>query len=108
MPSGESWMHRHTMHVPDRVRLPEHVPVSWIGPPPSDEETRTVWESLTEEPVIDHAALVERVGERLFRRDLDTVGGLADIGFLRPFYVAHARRLVAALDGTRLRVGKSA
>ena len=67
-----------------------------------------VWESFTEAPVIDHAALVERVAERLFRRDLDTVGVVADIGFFRPFYLAHARRLVAALDGTLLRIGRGA
>jgi hypothetical protein len=29
----------------------------------------------------------------------------ADVGFFRPFYDAHARRIVAALAGTQLRIG---
>ena len=98
-------MHRHTTGVARPTPVPEHTPVAWIGAPPADEESRVVWESLKARPGIDHAALVERVAERLFRRDLDTVGAVADVGFFLPFYLAHARRLIAALDGTLLRIG---
>ena len=98
-------MHRHTTSVSQPRPVSARAPVTWIGAPPADEESRVVWQALAEDRVSDYAALVERVAERLFRRDLETVGAVADIGFFQPFYRAHARRLIAALDGTLLRIG---
>ena len=101
-------MHRQTTVVSNSTPVPAQAPVTWIGEPPADEESRVVWQTLTDERVSGYAALVERVAERLFRRDLETFGAVADIGFFQPFYLVHARRLIAALDGTRLRVGRPA
>ena len=99
-------MHRLTTLVSKPAPIPADAPVSWTGAPPADEEARVVWESLAEG--IGYAALVERVAERLFRRDLATLGASADVGFFRPFYVAHARGVIAALARTRLRIGEPA
>lgn len=98
-------MHRPSAPAATRAPVPADAPITWIGGPPDDEDARMVWETLTHERVARHGALVERVAERLFRRDLRSIGAVADIGFFRPFYVAHARALVAALDGTLLRIG---
>lgn len=80
-------------------------PITWTGDPPTDEEARVVWETFAGAPALGYAVLVERVGERLFRLDLERFGVSADVGFFRPFYDAHARRIVAALAGTQLRIG---
>jgi hypothetical protein len=101
-------MHRLTTPVSNRAPIADDAAVTWIGGPPADEEAHVVWHALAAEHVRGYAALVERVGERLFRRDLETIGAAADIGFFRPFYLAHARQLVAALDGTLLRIGAPA
>ena len=98
-------MHRQSAIASPRAPVPADAPITGIGSPPDDEDARMVWETITHEGVTTYAALVDRVGERLFRRDLDSLGAAADIGFFRPFYLAHARALVAALDGTRLRIG---
>ena len=100
-------MHRHTTNGSDVVHEPGHASISWIGPAPADDDTRTVWDCFAAAPVVDHAWLVERVADRLFRRDLDTVGAVADVGFFRRFYLPHARRLIAALDGTLLRIERT-
>ena len=94
--------------VSNRAPIADDAAVTWIGGTPADEEARVVWQAVTGEHVSRYAALVERVGERLFRRDLEEIGAAADIGFFRPFYRVHARRLIAALDGTLLRIGASA
>jgi hypothetical protein len=101
-------MHRQTILVSNPAPIAADAPVTWIGPPPDDEEARVVWDALGGEGPRVHGALVERVGERLFQRDLPSLGAAADIGFFRPFYLAHARRLIAALAGTRLRIGTPA
>jgi len=101
-------MHRLTSMVSNPAPVPADAPVTWTGEPPADEEARAIWEALEDAHALGYAALVERVGERLFRRDLETFGVSADVGFFRPFYLAHARRLIAALAGTRLRIGGSA
>ena len=98
-------MHRPSAPAATRAPVPAGAPITWIGGPPDDEDARMVWQTVTREAVTTYAALVDRVGERLFRRDLDSLGAAADIGFFRPFYLAHARALVAALDGTLLRIG---
>lgn len=95
-------MHRLTLGS-NLAPIPADAPVSWTGDPPAEEEARVVWDSLTEG--VRYAALVERVAERLFRRDLDTFGVSADVGFFQSFYVAHARHIVTGLAGTRLRIG---
>jgi hypothetical protein len=99
-------MHRQLALASTRAPVPADAPITWIGSPPADEDARVVWDTLVHEGVTRHAALVDRVGERLFRRELRSLGAAADIGFFRPFYVAHARALVAALDGTALRIGR--
>lgn len=101
-------MSRPVTLVSNRVPIADDAAVAWIGPAPADEESQVVWQALTGERVSRYGALVERVAERLFRRDLQTIGAAADIGFFRPFYVAHARGLVAALDGRLLRIGSPA
>ena len=99
-------MHRPSVLAATRAPVPADAPITWLGGPPDDEDARIVWETLTRDRIARHGALVERVAERLFRRDLRSIGAAADIGFFRPFYVAHARALVAALDGTTLRIGR--
>jgi H2-forming N5,N10-methylenetetrahydromethanopterin dehydrogenase-like enzyme len=98
-------MLRHPTIVSSSVPIPADAPITWIGGRPLDEETRVVCDAITREQVTRYAALVEHVGERLFRRDLQSVSTAADLGFFRPFYLAHARALLAALDGTLLRIG---
>ena len=98
-------MYRPSTIVSRSAAVPPDATVAWIGGPPPDEEAHLIWDALTHEHVSGYAALVERVGEGLFRRDLKCVGAVADIGFFRPFYLAHARALVARLDGALLRVG---
>jgi len=81
--------------VSNPAPIPADTPVVWTGDPPANEPAR----------VLPYAVLVERVGERLFRLDLERAGVSADVGFFRPFYDVHARRLVAALAGAQLRLG---
>ena len=101
-------MHRQTILVSISAPIPADAPVTWIGQPPAEEEAHVVWEALDGEGATAYGALVERVGERLFRRDLESLGAAADIGFFRPFYLAHARGLISALAGTCLRIGTPA
>lgn len=99
-------MQRPTTVVSNPAAIPADAPVTWIGGPPADEEARAVWESLGDGA--RYGELIERVAERLFRRDLADLGASADVGFFRPFYTALARQLVAALAGTSLRIGRPA
>jgi hypothetical protein len=92
----------------ERASAAGAVLVTWTGDPPAGEDARVIWQTLGQHPGITHDALVERVAETLFRRDLEAFGAAADIGFLRPFYVALARERIAMLDGTLLRVGAPA
>src|SRR5262245_54866398 len=101
-------MHRLISPVSNRTSVPDDAPVAWIGGRPADDDALAVWQALNEDHVTTVAALVERTGDRLFRRDLDVIGGAADVGFFRPFYLAHARRIVATLAGTLLRIGPAA
>jgi hypothetical protein len=101
-------MHPLISIVSNPAPVPADAPVTWTGEPPAEEEARVIWEALAGARPLGYAALVERVGERLFRRDLETFGVSADVGFFRPFYLAHARRLIGALAGTRLRIGGAA
>ena len=80
-------------------------PVAWIGGAPTDEDAHVVWDTITRRRITRYAAVIEDVGERLFRRDRVRVGSLLDIGFLQPFYHAYARELLARLDGSLLRIG---
>ena len=98
-------MLRLSSFVSNSAPIPADTPVTWTGDPPADEEARVVWEAFAGAPALRYAVLVERVGERLFRLDLGRFGVSADVGFFRPFYDAHARRIVAALAGTQLRIG---
>jgi hypothetical protein len=82
-------------------------PIAWIGGTPTDEDACAVWDAVTRRGITRYAAVVEDVGERLFRRDLARVGGALDIGFFQPFYRAYARELVGRLDGTLLRIGEA-
>lgn len=82
-------------------------PVTWIGGAPTDEDARVVWDTLTRRAITRYAAVVEDVGERLFRRDLARMGGAADIGFFQAFYRAYARELLGQLDGLFVRIGRA-
>ena len=85
----------------------DDAPIAWIGGTPTDEDAFAVWDTVTRRGIGRYAAVVEDVGERLFRRDLARVGGALDIGFFQPFYRAYARELLGRLDGTRLRIGEA-
>jgi hypothetical protein len=85
--------------------IPTDTPVVWIGGPPADADARAAWEALAGRGPRVYQAVIEDVGERLFRRDLAQLGGPADIGFFQPFYRAHARDVLRRLDGTQLRIG---
>ena len=91
--------------VSERATIADDTPVTWTGGPPAGEDARVIWQTLQHHPSLMHGALVERVGEALFRHDLEAIGAAADIGFFRPFYLALARQRIAALDGTLLRIG---
>ena len=91
--------------VSERAPIADDAPVTWTGGPPTGEDARVIWQTLREHPGRPHRALAECVGEALFRHDLEAIGAAADIGFFRPFYLALARRRIAALDGTLLRIG---
>jgi len=95
-----------TTPVSTPAPVPSDAPVTWIGGPPADEDARLVRDALDEGT--RYGALIERVAEGLFRRDLAALGAVADVGFFRPFYTALARQIVAGLTGTRLRIGGSA
>jgi hypothetical protein len=82
------------------------VPIVWIGGAATDEDARVVCETLTHRGVTRYAAVVEDVGERLFRRDLARLGATLGIGFFQPFYRAYARELLGQLDGTFVRIGR--
>jgi len=101
-------MHPLAMLVSNAAAVPADAAVVWIGDSPGDDQARLVADALGEPRAARYAVLVERVAERLFRRDLATVGAVADLGFFRPFYLAHARRIVTALDGTLLRITRPA
>jgi hypothetical protein len=88
-----------------RASATADAPVTWTGGPPSDDDALAVWHALHEDHATTYAALVERTGERLFRRDLAQFGAAADVGFFRPFYGALARQIIAALAGTILQIG---
>lgn len=85
--------------------IPADTPVVWIGGPPADDEARAAWEALAGREPRSYRAVIEEVGERLFRRDLEQLGGLADVGFFQPFYRAYARDVLQRLDGLQIRIG---
>ena len=91
--------------VSERPPIADDTPVTWTGGPPAGEEDRVIWQALQQHPGLMYGALVEEVGDALFRDDLEAIGAAADIGFFRPFYLALARQRIAALDGTLLRIG---
>ena len=97
-----------TLVSPPASPIPADALVTWTGGAPADEEARAVWQALHDDHASRYAELVERVGDRLFRLDLESFGVAADVGFFRPFYFAYARQIVAALAGTLLRIGPSA
>ena len=88
-------------------REPADAPIAWIGGTPTEEDACAVWDTITRRGITRYAAVVEDVGERLFRRDLARVGATLDVGFFQPFYHAYARELLGRLDGTLLRIGGS-
>ena len=103
-----AWLGTRSMLNGGRVAtpVPTDAPVVWIGGAAPDEDARVVWETLTHRGITRYAAVVDDVGERLFRRDLVRIGGAADIGFFQPFYRVYARELLAQLDGTFVRIGR--
>ena len=106
-----AWLGTRSMLSGGRVAIrlttvPADAPVVWTGGAAPDEDARVVWETLTHRGITRYAAVVDDVGERLFRRDLARIGGAADIGFFQPFYRVYARELLAQLDGTFVRIGR--
>jgi len=92
------------MHARSRVAaqpgaVPDDAPVAWIGEQPDDEDARLVWEAVTRRRLTRYRAVVDWVGEQMFRRDRHRLGAVADADFFQPFYRAHARRLLELLDG---------
>jgi hypothetical protein len=83
-------------------------PVVWLGGPRgADEESEIVRVAIVERRIERYGPLVTEIAERLFARDNRCVGGIADVGFFREWYTGPARRLLARLDGTLIRIGGS-
>ena len=81
-------------------------PVAWIGGPRGvDEDSELVRVAIVERGITVYGSLLAAIAEQLFARDNACVGSIADIGFFRPWYTLPARRLLARLDGTLIRVG---
>jgi hypothetical protein len=93
---------------PQRGAVASDTRVVWIGGPPADDDARVLWEALTAGGLTSYGAVIEAVGERLFRRDLERIGGAADIGFFQPFYRAYASEILRRLEGAHVRVGETA
>jgi hypothetical protein len=85
--------------------IPPTAGVVWIGLAPPDEDARVVWEVLVGREPRTYRALLAVLSDRLLRRDLARVGGLVDLGFLRPLYWAYARDIVRRLAGSQVRIG---
>jgi hypothetical protein len=96
-------MHARSEFVAQLRALPDS-PVTWTGDRPADEDARLVWEAVTRRRLTTYRSLVEWVGDQMFRRDAQRLGTIADIGFFRSFYLAHARQLVGQLDGRLLEI----
>jgi hypothetical protein len=80
--------------------------VVWLGGARGiDEESELVRAAIVDRRITRYGPLVVEVAERLFARDNACVGGIADIGFFRPWYFGPARRLLARLDGTLIQIG---
>jgi hypothetical protein len=92
-------------HVARRREIDADESVMWIGDAPNEDDARAVWQTLTRRGITRYAEVVEDVAERLFRRDLQRLGGAGDIGFLQPFYRRYAREVLAHLEGRLLRIG---
>lgn len=85
-------------HCRDRVR--------WItGDTPDSEEARAVFDALTRRGLTAYGEVAAAVAEDLFARDVARVGGLADIGIFRTWYLRGACRLLDRLDGTAITIG---
>jgi hypothetical protein len=78
--------------------------VVWLGGAATDEDSQAVRDALAGSGPRPYRAVVREVGERVFRRDLARLGGLADVGFLQSFYQAHARSVLRRLDGSQVRI----
>jgi hypothetical protein len=97
------------MHAQSRVAshagvVPDDASVAWTAERPDDEDALLVWEAVTRRRLTAYRAVVDWVGEQMFRRDLHRLGARADVGFFQPFYRAHARQLLALLDGLVLHI----
>jgi hypothetical protein len=93
---------------PNRGAIAADTRVAWTDGPPADDDARVLWEVLTARGLTTYDAVIEAVGERLFRRDLERIGGAADVGFFRPFYRAYAREILRRLEGSQVRIGEVA
>jgi hypothetical protein len=96
-------MHARSEFVAQLRALPD-TPVAWTGDRPADEDARLVWEALTRRRLTTYRSVVEWVGDQMFRRDVQRLGTVADVGFFRSFYLAHARQLLGRLDGSVLHI----
>jgi hypothetical protein len=95
--------------MPRDASLRDIEPVVWLGGARGvDEESEIVRTAIVERRIASYGALVAEIAERLFARDNARVGGIADVGFFREWYVVPARRVLERLDGRLIRIGASA
>ena len=82
--------------------------VTWIGGARgTDEDGELVRSAIVDRHFERYGPLVRELAERLFARDNARVGGVADIGFFRSWYLVPARRLLERLEGVAIAVGDS-
>lgn len=75
--------------------------VRWIeGGVPDTEETRLVFEALTERGLTTYEEVVRYVADTLYWRDLLRGGWATDIRLVRPIYFREARETLERLAGT--------
>ncbi|HET7343651.1 MAG TPA: hypothetical protein VFL90_19465 [Methylomirabilota bacterium] len=101
-------MHAHSRMLSQATAVPDDASVAWTAERPSDEDAVLVWEAVTRRRLTAYGAVVDWVSEQMFRRDLHRLGARADAGFFEPFYRAHARQLLALLDGRVLQIASGA
>src|SRR5262245_4856116 len=71
----------------------------WVdGETPDSDEATAIHEALLAGGNETYGAVTQRAADLLFRRDLATVGRVAEIGLLHPWYLLHACQSLECLD----------
>jgi hypothetical protein len=79
--------------------------VAWIPSAlPDGEEAEAIREAITMRGLGTYGEVTRYVADRLFRRDRDDGGWLADIGLFHPWYLWHACETVDRLRGKAVAV----